>query len=73
MRSLRVVHCSKDKVTGDTPFLSLGMHSMIFVELLISIEKKYGVKLINSGLAVADLTSVSSLAERISSELEKQK
>ncbi len=68
-----ILHYSKSDVTADTPFMSLGMHSMVFVELLIGIEKKYGIKLINSGLGIADLTSVSSLAARVASELEKQK
>lgn len=50
-------------------FEQLGITSLSFVELMISIENKYGVSLISKGVSQADLSSIASLARRIEKEL----
>jgi len=66
-----ILNCDEREIRGNSSFLELGMHSMAFVELLIGIEKQYGIKLINSGLGAADMMNVSALAARVGSELKK--
>lgn len=48
---------------------SLGIDSMSFVELIIAIENKFGVQLIQSGITKADLISLKTLALRIEKDL----
>lgn len=55
------------KITPDAPLASLGYDSMSFVELMIAVEKKYGIKLIDQGLTSEDTRSLTALAERIKS------
>jgi acyl carrier protein len=43
------------EISGDTPLASMGFDSLSFVELLISIEKKYNVKLIEVGMKPDDM------------------
>ncbi len=54
-------------VTPDTPLQSLGMDSLRFVSLLITIEKVFGISLMKSGLKRESLQSVRTLAEAIHS------
>jgi acyl carrier protein len=49
-------------VTPDAPLRALGMDSLRFVELLVSIEKVFGLNLLESGLTREDFQSVRSLA-----------
>ncbi len=50
----------------DSPFQSLGMNSMGFVELLVVIEKRFDLKLMETDLKKDDFQTIRSLAERIS-------
>ena len=52
----------QDELPSDVPLSSLGFDSQSFVELLISIERNYGVNLMGAGLAPADMKSLDSLA-----------
>lgn len=53
----------------DTPLKSLGYNSMSLVELLLSIERRYGIQLLNKGLTEKDLGGIRNLAQRLHSEL----
>ncbi len=57
------------EISGDTPLASLGFDSMSFVELLISIEKKYQIKLIEIGVKPDDMKTLEALARRLQSAL----
>lgn len=54
-----------ESVTSETALDSLGMDSIRLVELLIFIEREYGVKLMDAGLTRDDLHSPTTLAEKI--------
>lgn len=54
------------KVSVDVPLPSLGLDSMGFVEILVVVEKTFGLKLIESGLTREDFQTIRSLAARIS-------
>jgi acyl carrier protein len=49
-------------VTVDAPLHSLGMNSMAFVELLVVIEKTFGLKLVETDLTKDDFQAIGSLA-----------
>ena len=53
-------------VKRDAPLQTLGMDSFGFVELLVSIEKNFNIKLIETGLNRKDFRTISSLASCIS-------
>jgi acyl carrier protein len=53
-------------VAADSPFQSLGMDSMAFVELLVAIERVFGLQLMETDLSKEDFETVSALALRIS-------
>ena len=50
----------------DSPFQSLGMNSLGFVELLVVIEKRFNLKLMETDLSRDDFQTIRSLALRIS-------
>jgi len=52
-------------VVTDAPLHELGMDSMSFVELLVFIEKKFKINLIESGLNRQDFLSIDTLSKRI--------
>jgi acyl carrier protein len=52
-------------VAPDTPLRGLGIDSLRFVSLMLTIERKYGVSLMKGGLGRADMESVRTLAARI--------
>jgi len=54
-----------DDVATDRPLHLLGLDSMGFVDLLVFIEKQFGLPLMSSGLAQEDFASLSVLARRI--------
>ncbi|OGV52667.1 MAG: hypothetical protein A2X49_16475 [Lentisphaerae bacterium GWF2_52_8] len=60
-----------ESVNPETSLKSLGFDSMSLLELLLSIERKYGVLLLNAGLTESDLFSLRSLAARLGRELDK--
>lgn len=60
-----VILAGGKEISGDTPLASLGFDSLSFVELLISIEKKYKIKLIEVGLKPEDMQTLGTLARRI--------
>ncbi len=54
-------------LTPDTTLQSLGLDSLRFVSLLITIEKVFGVSLMKSGLKRESLKTIRSLAQAIQS------
>ena len=52
-------------VIPDIPLHEMGIDSLSFVELLVFIEKKFNVKLMESGLTMEDFRTISSLASSI--------
>jgi acyl carrier protein len=53
-------------IAPDSPFQELGMNSLGFVELLVIIEKEFGLALMETDLGREDFRSIGSLAARIS-------
>lgn len=58
-------------LASDQPLHLLGLDSMGFVDLLVFIEKQFGLSLMNSGLSQDDFASLSVLAQRISAAMRK--
>ncbi len=54
------------EIAPDEPLYALGIDSLGFVELLVFIEKRFNLKLIESGLGREDFKSIRSLALCIS-------
>ena len=52
-------------LAADQPLHLLGLDSMGFVDLLVFIEKQFGLSLMNSGLSQDDFASLAILAGRI--------
>jgi len=52
-------------IAADRPLAELGIDSLSFVELLVAIEKNFGLKLMESGLTKEDFRTLRSLANRI--------
>lgn len=52
-------------ILPDTPLNELGVDSLSFVELLVFIEKKFNLKLMESGLTKKDFKTIHSIASRI--------
>ena len=62
---------SADAIEPGTSLHTLGIDSMGFVEVLVFIEKQYGLKLIETGMTREDFETISSLAECIERELKQ--
>ena len=57
-------------LAADQPLHQLGLDSMGFVDLLVFIEKQFGLSLMNSGLSQEDFASLTVLARRIAGALQ---
>ncbi len=53
-------------IAVDSPLHALGMNSLGFVELLVVIEKRFDLKLMETDLSREDFQTIHSLAARIS-------
>jgi len=60
-----ILSMDQDGVSADAPFHALGMDSMAFVELLVAIERKFNLNLMESELTKEDFQTISSLASCI--------
>ena len=58
-------------IAADAQLHSLGVDSMGFVELLVSIEKRFKLKLMETGLKKEDFRTVRSLAACIHKEISR--
>jgi len=52
-------------IEPEIPLHEIGIDSLGFVELLIVIEKKFKIKLMESGLTRSDFRTIRSLSEKI--------
>lgn len=52
-------------VGPEAPLHEMGLDSLGFVELLVVIEKKFGIKLMESGLTRNDFRTIRSLSSKI--------
>ncbi|MCG8430240.1 MAG: acyl carrier protein [Candidatus Omnitrophica bacterium] len=64
LEELQVI-LGRDDIRVDAPLHEMGVDSMAFVELLVFIEKRFKVRLMDSGLKREDFYSIRSLAGRI--------
>jgi acyl carrier protein len=55
----------KGSITPQTPLKSLGMDSIRFVEIIIIVEKRFGIKLMEIGLDRDALENIASLSRCI--------
>jgi acyl carrier protein len=60
-----ILAADRATIAPDVPLHEMGIDSLSFVELLVFIEKKFDLKLIESGLSQEDFQSISALAARI--------
>lgn len=58
-----------EQIHGDTPLDSLGLDSFRLVEILIFVEREYGLNLMSRNLQKEDIQSVNSLAATIQKHL----
>ena len=67
LRNQIAVLTSQDpaQIKSDTVLSQLGLDSMGFVELLVFIEKSFGLKLLESGLKKEDFSTLAALSRRI--------
>ncbi len=61
-----ILGLGKEAIKADVPLHSLGFDSLSFVELLVVIEKKFQVTLIDTDLKKDDFKSIDALADKIS-------
>lgn len=67
MRETEIIFTGRSvKISPEAPLAELGFDSMSLVELLVSIERHFGVKMMEIGLSPEDLKSLNSLALRVS-------
>ena len=60
-----ILAVDRGTIVSDLPLHQMGIDSLSFVELLVFIEKKFKLKLIESGLSQEDFQSIRALAVRI--------
>ncbi len=61
----------EEKITPETNLDSLGIDSIRLMEILIFIEREYGIKMMDAGLDQDTLRNSSSLAARVAEILQK--
>jgi acyl carrier protein len=59
-----------EQVTGETPLLSLGIDSLRLFELVVFIEKKFGINLLDAPLGRRDLENIRALSQHIAARLQ---
>ena len=64
-----ILTVSDDDVGVDVPLHDLGIDSLGFVELLVAVEKRFELKLIETGLTREDFETIRSLAQCILREV----
>jgi len=66
VEEIAIILCSDPSaIKPDVPLPSLGLDSMGFVEILVFVEKTFGMRLIESGLTREDFQTIHALASRI--------
>jgi len=65
-----IISLDTSKIAPEAPLHTLGIDSLGFVELLVFIEKRFTLKLIEAGLSRKDFGNIRALANRISRSLD---
>ncbi len=63
-----ILSVETESVDVDAPLHTLGIDSMRMVEILVFIEKEYGVDLMGAGLRREDMESIAALARSVESK-----
>jgi acyl carrier protein len=64
-----ILNADAASLTPEAPLHTLGVDSMSFVELLVFIEKRFKLKLMESSLKKEDFRTVRALASRIAQSI----
>lgn len=64
-----ITNADTAEIDPSAPLHSLGMDSLKFVELLVAIERIFGVKLMETGMTREDFFTVDALSQAISRHL----
>ena len=68
-KEISIITGKKAEDLKETESLSFnGINSMGFVELLLTINRLWGVNLLEAGISISDVVSISALAEKIKQE-----
>ena len=68
-KEISIITGKKTEDLKETESLSFnGINSMGFVELLLTINRLWGVNLLEAGISISDVVSISALAEKIKQE-----
>ena len=68
-KEISIITGKKEEDLKETESLSFnGINSMGFVELLLTINRLWGVNLLEAGISISDVVSISALAEKIKQE-----
>ncbi len=68
IRQVEIIANRKGTVDPKQSLAYNGINSMGFMELLLAVENKWGVALIDKGISAKDVTTLQSLADRIAAE-----
>ena len=68
-KEISIITGKKEEDLKETESLSFnGINSMGFVELLLTINRIWGVNLLDAGISIRDVVSIAALAEKIKQE-----
>ena len=68
-KEISIITGKKAEELKETESLSFnGINSMGFVELLLTINRLWGVNLLEAGISISDVVSIAALAEKIKQE-----
>ncbi len=67
-----VTGSAPEDVRADAPLHTLGLDSMGLVEILVFIEKRFSLRLMQTGLSQEHLETLTALAASVARELRKQ-
>ena len=68
-KEISIITGKKAEDLKETESLSFnGINSMGFVELLLTINRLWGINLLDAGISISDVVSIAALAEKIKQE-----
>ena len=68
-KEISIITGKKEEDLKETESLSFnGINSMGFVELLLTINRLWGINLLDAGISISDVVSIAALAEKIKQE-----
>ena len=66
----RMLSLPAGQVTIETPLQTLGLDSLLLLELVVFIEKKFGISLLDAPLTRQDLETIHALSQHIAKLLQ---